>query len=83
MENRISCKQMRLALQFHKHKPTKGLKEFLVERYAGTLTTLATEEFVGAAKNHKELKQCRKFRRPERCALLSGNFKVVQVAAGS
>ena len=83
MENRISCKQMRLALECHKHRPTKGFKEFLIQRYSGTLTTLACEEMVGAGKNHKEVKQCRSFRKLERCALLSGNFKVVQVVAGS
>ena len=83
MQNQIACKQMALALEFHKWKLTKALQKWLRARYSGTLATLATEEFVGAATNYRELKRCRKFRRPERCAQLLGNCKVMPVVAES
>ena len=83
MQNRIACKQMALALEFRKWRPTTGLQEWLRARYSGTPTTLATDQFVGAAKHYRELKRCRKFRRPERCAELLGNCKEMQVVAES
>ena len=83
MQNRIACKQMAFALEFHKWKPTKASHEWLRARYSGTLTTLATEELVGAANNYRELKRRRKCRRPERCAQLLGNCEVMPVAAES
>ena len=41
---------------------------FVDKKYCGVISTTILKEFIGAAKNCKQIKQCRKFRRPETSA---------------
>ena len=62
---RVSCQQMNLGMKHHNYKPTEPFRAFLSRRYSGTLSSVAVEEFVGAAKKNQQVKRCRKYRRPE------------------
>ena len=68
---KTSCKQIRYGLEEAQFRPTQKVRTFLVKKYTGCRSTLAVEECIGAAKNWRQVKQCKKFRRPETCAQLS------------
>jgi len=64
--NKISVMNMRAALQKEKWRASEKFKVFMKKRYGVHKSTILVEESIGTANNHKEIKKCRKYRRPER-----------------
>ena len=63
-----SVKQLHHGLLESKFKPTSKISHILEKMYSGVIGTMVLEESIGAAKNAKRSKACRKFRRPETSA---------------
>ena len=62
---KVSCRQVRAGLEKHRYCNSTEIKVFTKTKYTGTISSLACELSIGAAKNYKSAKGCRKYRRPE------------------
>ena len=62
---KISCRQVRAGLEMHKFVNCPQIMDFTKIKYTGTISSLATELCIGAAKKYKSRNGCRKYSRPE------------------